>query len=66
MAGESARCRTDNGSFVPRDLPEMVFDIHYADGAEAERLRLEQARVLREVIEWVAQRRSESGQDRAA
>lgn len=48
------------------DAPEMVFEIGVADGAEAERLRLEQARVLWEVTEWVAQRRSASGQDHAA
>lgn len=44
----------------------MFFEIRLAHGAEAEQLRLEQARVLREVTEWVAQKRSENGQDRAA
>ncbi|WP_433264843.1 hypothetical protein ACQPZF_36255 [Actinosynnema sp. CS-041913] len=44
----------------------MIFEIRIADGAEAERLRLEQAQVLWEVTTWVAQKRSENGQDRAA
>lgn len=66
MACESEQCHTGDGYFAPDDPPEMVFDIRIADGAEAKRLRLEQPRVLREVIEWVAQRRSESGPDRAA
>jgi hypothetical protein len=44
----------------------MVFEIRLAEGAEAERLKLEQARVVLEVTEWVAQRRSGHGPDRAA
>lgn len=46
--------------------PEMYFEILTAEGAEAERLRLEQTQVLWEVTQWAAQRRSKSGQDRAA
>lgn len=55
-----------SGRPSPDDAPEMVFEIRVADGAEAERLRSEQARVLWEVTEWVAQKGSENGQDRAA
>lgn len=43
------------------------FDIRRAEGAEANRLSLEQARVLWEVSQWLAvQRQSKPGQDRAA
>ncbi|PWK89486.1 hypothetical protein C8D88_102760 [Lentzea atacamensis] len=55
-----------SGHFSPDEVPEMFFEIRLADDAEAEQLRLEQARVLREVTEWVARKRSENGQDRAA
>lgn len=48
------------------DAPEMVFEIRVAQGADVERLGLEQARVMWEVTQWVAQRHSESGQDHAA
>jgi hypothetical protein len=44
----------------------MVFEIRVAQGADVERLGLEQARVMWEVTQWVAQRHSESGQDHAA
>jgi len=54
------------GQFDPATPPEMIFEIHVVTGAEAERLQLEQARVLWEVTRWVAQKHSETGQDRAA
>lgn len=46
--------------------PRMVFDVRHADGSEAEQLRIEQIQVIREVVEWVAQTRSERGQEHAA
>ena len=55
-----------SGRFSSDEAAEMYFEIRLADGAEAEQLQLEQARVLREVTEWVAQKRSENGQDHAA
>lgn len=45
----------------PATDPEMRLDIRAAEGVEAERLRLEQARVLMEVTQWLAQRRSGNG-----
>lgn len=46
---------------------DMEFEIRRATGAEAERLRLEQAQALKEVTEWLAVRRkSEPGPDHAA
>lgn len=48
------------------EAPEMVFEIRNAERVDAERLGLEQARVLWEVTQWVAQRRSGTGQGRAA
>lgn len=65
MDDASERDQT-SGRFSSDEAPEMFFEIRLAHGAEAEQLRLEQARVLREVTEWVAQKRSENGQDRAA
>jgi hypothetical protein len=46
--------------------PEMVFEIRRADGAEGRRLADEQARAIREVIRWIARRRSGAGRDHAA
>ena len=54
------------GAFTSSDPPEMVFEVVTAEGAEGERLAAEQARAIREVMEWLARRRSSSGQDRAA
>lgn len=55
-----------SADFTPNDAPEMTFEIRIAEGAEAQRLRLEQTRVLWEVTTWLAQRRFENGQDHAA
>lgn len=45
----------------------IEFEIRVADGAEAQRLKLEQARALWEVTEWLAARtKSEPGRDHAA
>jgi hypothetical protein len=51
---------------MPDSAPRLLFDIRHVDGIEAERLRMEQTLAIREVVEWVAQMRSEPGQDRAA
>ncbi|GGL05450.1 hypothetical protein GCM10010094_77780 [Streptomyces flaveus] len=53
--------RSTGGRFVPREPPRMVFEIQILEGPEGVRLRREQAQVIREVVEWVAQRRSEPG-----
>jgi hypothetical protein len=66
MAADRMQRTERSGRLIPDDPSEMVFEIRIAEGAEAERLRLEQARVLWEVMEWLAQRRSAHGQDRAA
>jgi hypothetical protein len=55
-----------SGWFSPDQAPNMIFEIRTADGAETDRLRLEQTHVLWEVTQWVAQRHSENGQARAA
>ncbi|TDV41312.1 hypothetical protein CLV71_1202 [Actinophytocola oryzae] len=39
----------------------MVFDVQLLDGPEGEALAQQQARVLREVTEWLAQNSSASG-----
>lgn len=55
------------GKNIPVGEIRFEFDIRRAEGAEAKRLSLEQARVLWEVNQWLAaQRQSKPGQDRAA
>lgn len=67
MAADAAHRDTGSRAFAADEPPEMAFEIRLVTGAEAQRLRLAQAEVLREVIEWVAaQKPSEPGQDRAA
>lgn len=66
MADETARRCGGGGRFTGHGPPEMVFEVRIAEGTEAAELRLEQARVLREVVEWIAQRRSGPGPDHAA
>lgn len=53
-------------TLVTDDGLQVNFEIQTADGATATHLALEQARVLREVVAWVAQKRSGHGQDLAA
>ncbi|MET8757503.1 hypothetical protein [Lentzea sp. NPDC004782] len=60
MAGASMTPTNDRFPEPVAD-PEMRLDIRIAEGAEAERLRLEQAQVLMEVTQWLARRRSETG-----
>jgi hypothetical protein len=67
MADEIAQCDSSFDSPESGDGPEMMFEIRIADDAEAQRLCLAQAQVLREVIEWAAARKHcEPGQDLAA
>lgn len=67
MANSGVGRDVRSGGFVADGPVAMVFEIRLATGAEADRLRLAQARVLREVIAWVAaQTPSEPGRDRAA
>ncbi|MGW4394877.1 hypothetical protein ACWEHA_06255 [Amycolatopsis nivea] len=58
--------RPDAGRFGLDEAPELIFDIRSADGAEAVRLRLEQAEVLWEVTQWQARNRSADGLGNAA
>ncbi|MEU6355700.1 hypothetical protein ABZ896_41350 [Streptomyces sp. NPDC047072] len=43
----------------------MAFEIQVIDGPEGALLRREQAQVIREVVEWVAQKRSGPGSSTA-
>jgi hypothetical protein len=54
------------GLLVPADPPEVHFEVRLAAGADGRRLAREQARVIKEVVEWLARRRSEHGSSRAA
>lgn len=67
MTADSAKPRDkDAGTFVQESSVHMVFEIERIDGTQAERLRKEQTRAIRGVVQWLAQMRSERGQDRAA
>lgn len=47
------------------DRVEVVFEVHRADGAQGRELAREQAAAIREVMEWIARKRSKAGQARA-
>lgn len=44
---------TATGRREPGEPPELVADIHTLEGPESERLALQQARVVGEVITWL-------------
>jgi hypothetical protein len=46
--------------------PEMTLDIRLAQGSEAQRLRIERARVIAEVVAWAARKRSGNGSPNTA
>ncbi|SBW26833.1 hypothetical protein FDG2_5061 [Candidatus Protofrankia californiensis] len=54
------------GLLTPDDAPEMVMEIITVDGGEGHLLALEQTRAIKEVVEWVVQKRSGHELDRAA
>lgn len=55
------RRRTTSAQQFEPEAPEVVFDIQLLDGPDGEALAHQQVRVLREVIEWLAQNSSASG-----
>lgn len=62
VTDEGARQQAPGEHPKPRKPRQMQFEVLVIEGAEAEQLRLEQARVIREVVEWVARRQSGNGQ----
>ncbi len=54
------------GRHIGDDPPELVADIHTLDGPDADRLLVQQARVIREVTAWMAHKAPEHTADRAA
>jgi hypothetical protein len=66
VTDSDARCDEPRDADSSPDAPRMIFEIRSVEGEEAERLRLHQTRVIREVVEWLAQKRSRNGQDNAA
>lgn len=52
--------------FAQAEPPGLAFEVIIVGGAEGRRLAAEQARAIREVIEWLARRQSSNGQARAA
>ena len=65
MTDSDARSDEHRDADSSPDAPRMIFEIRSVEGEEAERLRLHQTRVIREVVEWLAQKRSRNGQDNA-
>jgi hypothetical protein len=66
MTEDATRRDKSFGLFAREKPADMVCEIRMATATEAQRLLLIQARVIREVIEWVAaQKPSVSGRDRA-
>jgi hypothetical protein len=57
---------TQDDRFGPGGQPELIFEVKHASDAEARLLAMEQAEAIREVIAWMARRRSEPGRDQAA
>lgn len=57
----AGRRRTTTAPQFEPEAPEVVFDIQLLDGPDGEALAKQQARVLREVTEWLAQNSSASG-----
>ncbi|WP_405537603.1 hypothetical protein OG787_32650 [Streptomyces sp. NBC_00075] len=53
------------GRFRAKKKVRMTFEIQVLDGPEGAQLRREQARVIREVVEWVARQRSDPGSSSA-
>lgn len=60
------RNKGDGGAYPAGEPPELIFEVLTAEGAEGQRLAAEQARAIREVIEWLVRRRSSNGQAPAA
>lgn len=54
------------GRHIGDDPPELVADIHTLDGPDADRLALQQARVIREVTAWLVHNTTADAPDRAA
>jgi hypothetical protein len=61
MAGELRDREPDTGRRTPADDPDVVVEIHLADGVDGQRLRAQQARALRRVSAWLAQNSSSDG-----
>jgi hypothetical protein len=53
------------GQQAGAEAPDVVFEVRLLDGPEGEALAPQQARVLREVTEWLARNSSDSGQAQA-
>jgi len=66
MAGEPCGREQGTGRLAPADDPDVVVEVHLADGVDGRRLRAQQARVLREVTAWLAQNSSSAGRHKPA
>lgn len=54
-----------SGRHADAEVPELVGEIRILDGADGERLALQQARVLWEVSQWWVQNNSKPGPEHA-
>lgn len=61
-----SRRAAGTGRHTGDNPPELVADIHTLDGPDADRLALQQARVIREVTAWLAHETTAHSPDRAA
>jgi hypothetical protein len=66
MAGDPRGREPDTGRLAPADDPDVVVEVHLADGIDGRWLRVQQARVLREVSAWLAQNSYNAGRDSPA
>lgn len=66
MRNDQRRAPADWPGATESGIEDITFDVQVADGATARELRIQQARVLWEVTQWVAQHRSRRGLDPAA
>jgi hypothetical protein len=64
MAGKARPC-DESGLLIPADDPEFVIEVRRTAGTDGRRLQTEQAQVIREVLAWLARRRSETGRHAA-
>lgn len=61
MSGGDRRRGSQPRQFADEKPPEMSFEIRRAEGADGEALAREQVAAIREVLAWIARRRSGTG-----
>jgi hypothetical protein len=62
VTGEADRRDPDTGQLAPAADPTSVFEIEHVDGDRARELRVEQARAVSEVLQWLVHNHDSSQQ----